>query len=271
MPNLVQTLENNPVFVHGGPFANIAHGCNSVVATTTALKLCDYVITEAGFGADLGAEKLFDIKCRKAGLKPSAAVLVATVRALKMHGGVAQGDLKKENVAAVTAGCSNLVRHIDNLRKFNVPVIVAVNHFTGDTEAEVAAIRRAAEERGSKAILCTHWANGGQGAEELAREITAVCEAGEADFKPLYPELCRCGTKFARSRRKSTAPAMSRPKSRCARTSTSFNKRALDIIRSASPRRSIRSQPIPVSKARPVATRCMFVKRACRQARSSSW
>ena len=188
MPNLVQTLENNPVFVHGGPFANIAHGCNSVVATTTALKLCDYVITEAGFGADLGAEKFFDIKCRKAGLKPSAAVLVATVRALKMHGGIGQGDLKKEDVAAVTAGCSNLVRHIDNLRKFNVPVIVAVNHFTGDTEAEITAIRRAAEERGCKAILCTHWANGGQGAEDLGREITKVCEAGEADFKPLYPD-----------------------------------------------------------------------------------
>jgi formate--tetrahydrofolate ligase len=188
MPNLVQTLENNPVFVHGGPFANIAHGCNSVVATTTALKLCDYVVTEAGFGADLGAEKFFDIKCRKAGLRPSATVLVATARALKMHGGVARDDLKHENVAAVAAGCSNLVRHIDNLKKFGVPVIVAVNHFTGDTEAEIAAIRKVAEERGCKAILCMHWAEGGKGAEELSREVVKLCDSGQADFKPLYPD-----------------------------------------------------------------------------------
>jgi formate--tetrahydrofolate ligase len=188
MPNLVQTLENNPAFVHGGPFANIAHGCNSVVATTTALKLCDYVVTEAGFGADLGAEKFFDIKCRKAHLKPSATVLVATGRALKMHGGVARDDLKGENVAAVAAGCANLVRHIDNLQKFGVPVIVAINHFTGDTEAEIAQIRKAAEEHGCKAILGMHWAEGGKGAEELSREITLLCESGRADFKPLYPD-----------------------------------------------------------------------------------
>jgi len=188
MPNLVQTLENNPAFVHGGPFANIAHGCNSVVATSAALKLCDYVVTEAGFGADLGAEKFFDIKCRKAGLKPAATVLVATVRALKMHGGVGRDDLKTENVAAVAEGCTNLVRHIDNLKKFGVPVIVAVNHFTGDSDAEVAEIRKAAEQRDCKAILCTHWAEGGKGAEALAREIAAVCEAGLAEFKPLYPD-----------------------------------------------------------------------------------
>jgi len=188
MPNLVQTLENNPAFVHGGPFANIAHGCNSVVATSAALKLCDYVVTEAGFGADLGAEKFFDIKCRKARLKPAATVLVATVRALKMHGGVGRDDLKHENVAAVVEGCSNLVRHIDNLKKFGVPVIVAINHFTDDTDAEIVAIRKAAEQRGCKAILCTHWAEGGKGAEELAREIVAVCEAGLAQFKPLYPD-----------------------------------------------------------------------------------
>ncbi|MDE2133032.1 MAG: formate--tetrahydrofolate ligase [Alphaproteobacteria bacterium] len=188
MPNLVQTLENNPVFVHGGPFANIAHGCNSVVATTTALKLCDYVVTEAGFGADLGAEKFFDIKCRKAGLKPSAAVLVATVRALKMHGGVARDDLKHENVAAVIDGSANLVRHIDNLKKFGVQVVVAVNRFTGDTDAEIAAIAKAAGERGCKAVLCTHWADGGAGAAELSREVVALCESGGADFKPLYPD-----------------------------------------------------------------------------------
>jgi len=188
MPNLVQTLENNPAFVHGGPFANIAHGCNSVVATQAALKLCDYVVTEAGFGADLGAEKFFDIKCRKAGLRPAATVLVATVRALKLHGGVGRDELKHENVGAVVEGCSNLLRHIDNLRKFGVPVIVAINHFTGDTDAEIAAIRKAAEKRGCKAVLCTHWAEGGKGAEELAREIAAVCEAGLAKFKPLYPD-----------------------------------------------------------------------------------
>jgi formate--tetrahydrofolate ligase len=188
MPNLVQTLENNPAFVHGGPFANIAHGCNSVVATTTALKLCDYVVTEAGFGADLGAEKFFDIKCRKASLRPSATVLVATVRALKMHGGVARDDLKGENVAAVAAGCANLVRHIDNLHKYGVPVIVAINHFTGDTDAEIAQIRKGAEEHGCKAILGMHWAEGGKGAEELSREVVALCESGRADFKPLYPD-----------------------------------------------------------------------------------
>jgi formate--tetrahydrofolate ligase len=188
MPNLVQTLENNPVFVHGGPFANIAHGCNSVVATTTALKLADYVVTEAGFGADLGAEKFFDIKCRKAGLRPSATVLVATVRALKMHGGVGRDDLGRENVAAVAAGSANLVRHIDNLQKFGVPVIVGINHFTGDTEAEIAQIRKVAEDHGCKAILGRHWAEGGKGAEELSREVAALCDSGKADFKPLYPD-----------------------------------------------------------------------------------
>ncbi|MGA7673822.1 MAG: formate--tetrahydrofolate ligase [Rhizomicrobium sp.] len=188
MPNLVQTLENNPAFVHGGPFANIAHGCNSVVATKTALKLCDYVVTEAGFGADLGAEKFFDIKCRMAGLRPSVTVLVATARALKMHGGVAHDDLKHENVAAVAAGCANLVRHIDNLQKFGVPVIAAVNHFVGDTDAEIAQIRKAAEAHGCKAILGMHWAQGGKGAEELSREVAALCESGRADFKPLYPD-----------------------------------------------------------------------------------
>ncbi len=188
MPNLVQTLENNPVFIHGGPFANIAHGCNSVLATRTALKLCDYVVTEAGFGADLGAEKFFDIKCRKAGLKPSAAVIVATVRALKMHGDIAREDLKQENVAAVVKGCANLVHHIDNVKKFGVPPIVAINHFSGDTEAEIAAIKKAAEDHGCKAILCTHWADGSKGIEELSRHVVELCESGSANFKPLYPD-----------------------------------------------------------------------------------
>jgi len=188
MPNLVQTLENNPAFIHGGPFANIAHGCNSVLATRTALKLCDYVVTEAGFGADLGAEKFFDIKCRKAGLTPSAAVIVATVRALKMHGGVAKDGLKDENVAAVTKGCANLARHIENVKKFGVPPVVAINRFDTDTDAELDAIRATAESLGTKALLCTHWADGSSGVEELARHLVEICDSGAGDFKPLYPD-----------------------------------------------------------------------------------
>lgn len=187
-PNLVQTLENNPVFIHGGPFANIAHGCNSVLATQTALKLCDYVVTEAGFGADLGAEKFFNIKCRKAGLQPAATVIVATVRALKMHGGVAKDDLKHENVAAVSKGCDNLKRHIENIAKFGVPAVVAINRFITDTEAEIQAVMAAAESVGTKAFLCTHWADGGKGTEALAHHVVAVAESGAANFKPLYPD-----------------------------------------------------------------------------------
>jgi formate--tetrahydrofolate ligase len=187
-PNLVQSLENNPAFVHGGPFANIAHGCNSVVATTTALKLADYVVTEAGFGADLGAEKFFNIKCRKASLRPSAVVLVATVRAMKMNGGVKKDDLGAENVEAVTKGCANLGRHIENLKKFGVPLVVGINHFVTDTDAEVQAIKDYCTERGVEAILNTHWANGGKGIEETARKIVELCEGGTADFHPLYPD-----------------------------------------------------------------------------------
>lgn len=188
MPNLVQTLENNPAFVHGGPFANIAHGCNSVVATKTALKLADYVVTEAGFGADLGAEKFFDIKCRKAGLKPDAAVIVATVRALKMHGGVAKEDLGKENVEAVRAGCVNLERHLRNVKSFGVPPVVAINQFLNDTDAELNAVRETAEKYGAKAIICSHWANGGAGTEEIARHVINMIDEGKADFQPLYPD-----------------------------------------------------------------------------------
>jgi formate--tetrahydrofolate ligase len=187
-PNLVQTLENNPVFVHGGPFANIAHGCNSVLATRTALKLADYVVTEAGFGADLGAEKFFDIKCRKAGIAPSAVVIVATVRALKMHGGVAKDDLKAENAAAVAKGCDNLKRHIENVNKFGVPAVVAVNKFVTDTDAEVAEVQKAAESMGTKAFLCTHWSDGGKGTESLAHHVVKVIDEGKANFKPLYPD-----------------------------------------------------------------------------------
>jgi formate--tetrahydrofolate ligase len=187
-PNLVQTLENNPAFVHGGPFANIAHGCNSVVATTTALKLADYVVTEAGFGADLGAEKFFNIKCRKAGLKPSAAVIVATVRAMKMNGGVKKDDLGKENVDAVKKGCANLGRHIENVKSFGVPVVVAMNHFISDTDAEIAAMKEYVKAQGAEAILCKHWAHGSAGVEELARKVVEMAESGVSKFQPIYPD-----------------------------------------------------------------------------------
>ena len=190
-PNLVQTLENNPVFIHGGPFANIAHGCNSVLATRTALKLADYVVTEAGFGADLGAEKFFDIKCRKAGLAPSAVVIVATVRALKMHGGVAKDDLKNENAAAVAKGCDNLKRHIENVNKFGVPAVVAVNKFVTDTQGEIAEVMKAAESMGTKAFMCTHWADGGKGTAALAQHVVQVIDEGNANFKPLYPDAMK--------------------------------------------------------------------------------
>ncbi len=187
-PNMVQTLENNPVFIHGGPFANIAHGCNSVLATRTAMKLADYVVTEAGFGADLGAEKFFNIKCRKAGIAPSAVVIVATVRALKMHGGVAKDDLKTENAAAVAKGCDNLKRHIENINKFGVPAVVAVNKFVTDTDAEISEVKKAAESMGTKAFLCTHWADGGKGTADLAHHVVGVIDEGKANFKPLYPD-----------------------------------------------------------------------------------
>jgi formate--tetrahydrofolate ligase len=185
-PNLVQTLEGSPAFVHGGPFANIAHGCNSVMATRLGMKLSDVVVTEAGFGADLGGEKFLDIKCRAAGLKPSCAVVVATVRALKMHGGVARNALGPENVDAVKRGIANLQRHVENLRKFGLPVVVAVNHFTSDTDAEFGAIRDAMAAMGVEAISCTHWAHGGAGAEALAHAVMKRIDGGEADYKPLY-------------------------------------------------------------------------------------
>ena len=187
-PNLVQTLENNPAFVHGGPFANIAHGCNSVVATTTALKLADYVVTEAGFGADLGAEKFMNIKCRKAGLAPSAVVLVATVRAMKMNGGIAKADLGAENVAAVQAGCPNLGRHIENLKSFGVPVVVAVNHFVTDTDAEVKALQDYVAEQGSEAIVSKHWEHGSKGSEALAIRVAEIADSDMANFAPTYPD-----------------------------------------------------------------------------------
>jgi formate--tetrahydrofolate ligase len=187
-PNLVQSLEHNPVFVHGGPFANIAHGCNSVIATKAALKLADYVVTEAGFGADLGAEKFFDIKCRKAGLAPAAAVIVATIRALKMHGGVAKADLRAENLAALTSGFANLQRHVENLRKFGVPVVVAINRFSADTEAEIARLHHLCETLGVPCCMADHWAQGGAGAAALARTVVATIAETPSRFTPLYPD-----------------------------------------------------------------------------------
>lgn len=187
-PNLVQTLENNPAFVHGGPFANIAHGCNSVIATSTALKLCDYVVTEAGFGADLGAEKFLNIKCRKAGLAPSVVVVVATVRAMKMNGGVAKADLGAENVEAVQNGCANLGRHIENVKSFGVPVVVAINHFVTDTDAEVQAVKDYVASQGAEAVLSRHWELGSEGSAPLAEKVVEVIEKGQADFNTLYPD-----------------------------------------------------------------------------------
>lgn len=196
-PNLVQTLENNPALVHGGPFANIAHGCNSVVATKTALKLGDYVVTEAGFGADLGAEKFFDIKCRKAGLTPAAVVIVATVRALKMNGGVAKDDLSREDVAAVERGAVNLARHLENLAKFGVPAVVAINHFTTDTEAEIAAVKAVARGLGAEAVLCRHWAEGSAGITELAGAVVKMADT-PSKFRPLYPDTLPLFSKIER-------------------------------------------------------------------------
>ncbi|GGJ11857.1 formate--tetrahydrofolate ligase [Neoroseomonas lacus] len=187
-PNLVQTIEGSPALVHGGPFANIAHGCNSVMATRLALKLADVVVTEAGFGADLGAEKFLDIKCRQAGLKPAACVVVATVRALKMHGGVAKADLGREDIAAVKRGVVNLSRHVENVGKFGIPVVVGLNRFTGDTEAEIAAVQEAMRALGTEAILCTHWGDGAKGAEALAHAVKRLIDGGTADFAPLYTD-----------------------------------------------------------------------------------
>ena len=187
-PNLVQTLEGTPAFIHGGPFANIAHGCNSVLATTTALKLCDYVVTEAGFGADLGGEKFLDIKCRKTGLAPDCAVLVATIRALKMHGGVKKEDLKTENLKALEAGMANLARHVENMQKFGIPPVISINRFSADTDAEMALVREHAKKLGVVALMADHWAEGGKGAVDVAREVVKVVDAGKGKLKLLYPD-----------------------------------------------------------------------------------
>ena len=187
-PNLVQTLEGTPAFVHGGPFANIAHGCNSVLATTTALKLCDYVVTEAGFGADLGGEKFIDIKCRKTGLSPDCVVLVATIRALKMHGGVKKEDLKAENLKALEAGMANLARHVENVRKFGIVPVISINRFSADTDAEIALVEEHARKLGVEAVMADHWAEGGRGAADVARAVVKVIDGGKSKLKLLYPD-----------------------------------------------------------------------------------
>ncbi len=187
-PNLVQTLEGTPAFIHGGPFANIAHGCNSVLATTSALKLADYVVTEAGFGADLGGEKFLDIKCRKAGLQPDCAVIVATIRALKMHGGVKKDDLKKEDLKALEAGMANLERHVENVQKFGIPAVVSINRFSADTDAEIALVKEKCKALGVEAIMADHWAMGGEGAADVARAVVKICDEGKASLKLLYPD-----------------------------------------------------------------------------------
>jgi formate--tetrahydrofolate ligase len=187
-PNLVQTLEGTPAFIHGGPFANIAHGCNSVLATTTALKLADYVVTEAGFGADLGGEKFLDIKCRKTGLEPACAVLVATIRALKMHGGVKKEDLKTENLQALEAGMANLARHVENVQKFGIVPVVSINRFSADTEAEIALVKEACAKLGVEALMADHWAEGGKGAADVAQTVVKVADSGKSKMKLLYPD-----------------------------------------------------------------------------------
>ena len=187
-PNLVQTLEGTPAFIHGGPFANIAHGCNSVLATTTALKLADYVVTEAGFGADLGGEKFLDIKCRKAGIAPDCAVLVATIRALKMHGGVKKEDLKTENLKALEAGMSNLQRHVENVRKFGIEPVISINRFSADTEAEIKLVEEKCKALGVEALMADHWAMGGEGAANVAKAVVKICDSGKSKLKFLYPD-----------------------------------------------------------------------------------
>ena len=247
-PNLVQTLENNPAFVHGGPFANIAHGCNSVLATSSALKMADYVVTEAGFGADLGAEKFFDIKCRKAGLSPDAVVIVATIRALKMHGGVARKDLGHENVAALEKGFANLKRHIENVAKFGVPAVVSVNRFSADTDAEMSRLLELCAAEGARCVEANHWAKGGEGAVELAEAVVDIAESGKADFRRSTRMRCRSRRRSGRSRGKSTAPTTSRyPQPSRASLPNSTRPRPAPS-RCAWPRPSTASPPIPISR-----------------------
>ena len=250
-PNLVQTLEGTPAFIHGGPFANIAHGCNSVLATTTALKLADYVVTEAGFGADLGGEKFLDIKCRKAGLTPDCAVIVATIRALKMHGGVKKDDLKKEDLKALEAGMANLQRHVENMQKFGIPAVVSINRFSADTDAEIALVKEKCKALGVEALMADHWAMGGEGAADVARAVVKTIDAGKSKLKLLYPDEMPLFEKI-----RTIAKEIYRAKDASADKSVRdqlapFEEMGFGKRRSASPRRSTRSRPTPDSKGAP--------------------
>ena len=269
-PNLVQTLENNPAFIHGGPFANIAHGCNSVIATKTALKLADYVVTEAGFGADLGAEKFMDIKCRKAGLKPDAAVVVATVRALKMHGGVPRDQLRAENVAALEAGYANLARHLENLKGFGVPAVVSVNRFSADTEAEHAKLKELCASHGAEAVIADHWANGGDGAAPLAEAVARVADSGQSKFQVLYPDEMPLRDKI-----KTIAQKIYRAKDIACDATVEIGlpncrRAASATSRCASRRRSTASRPTPMPRARRPTISWRCARSGCRPGRSSS-
>ncbi len=270
-PNLVQTLEGTPAFIHGGPFANIAHGCNSVLATTTALKLSDYVVTEAGFGADLGGEKFLDIKCRKTGLEPDAAVLVATIRALKMHGGVKKEDLKTENLKALEAGMANLARHVENVQKFGIVPIISINRFSADTDAEIALVEAHAKKLGVEAIMADHWAEGGKGAADVARAVVKVCDSGKSKLKLLYPDDMPLSRRSAPSPRKSTAPRTFPPTSRCATSSPRSRAWATASCRSASPRPSTASRPMRTARARRSITPSMCARCGCPPVPSSWW
>ena len=249
-PNLVQTLEGTPAFIHGGPFANIAHGCNSVLATTTALKLCDYVVTEAGFGADLGGEKFFDIKCRKAGLSPDCAVLVATIRALKMHGGVKKEDLKTENLKALEAGMANLARHVENVRKFGIVPVISINRFSADTDAEIALVQEHAAKLGVEAVMADHWAEGGKGAADVARAVVKVIDSGKSKLELLYPDDMPLIEKI-RTIAKEIYRAKDIAADKPVRDQLASSKRwATASCRSASPRPSTASRPTATSRAR---------------------
>ena len=271
-PNLVQTLEGTPAFIHGGPFANIAHGCNSVLATTTALKLADYVVTEAGFGADLGGEKFLDIKCRKAGLQPDCAVIVATIRALKMHGGVKKDDLKKEDLKALEAGMANLERHVENIQKFGIPAVVSINRFSADTDAEIALVKDKCKALGVEALMADHWAMGGEGAADVAQaRWSRPSTPARASSSCSIPTTCRCSRRSAPSPRKSTAPRTPAPTSRCATSSPRSRRWATARRRSASPRRSTASRPTPTSRARRATTPSTCARCGSPPAPSSWW
>ena len=270
-PNLVQTLENNPAFVHGGPFANIAHGCNSVVATKTALKLADYVVTEAGFGADLGAEKFLNIKCRKAGLAPDAVVLVATVRAMKMNGGVLKSELGAENVDAVKNGCANLGRHIGNVKQFGVPVIVAINHFISDTDAEIEAVKEYVETQGSEAVLCKHWAEGSGGMQELSEKVAEMADSGVSQYAPLYRDDMPLFDKIETIASASIVPTRCWPTRKFATSCVSGKSRAMVTFRFAWRKHNIRSRRIQTCGAHPPAILFRSGKSDCQPGQGLLW